>query len=158
MSPRADLVHEVLRHLRPLVLSSARVVEAGVRGVGWTVGSRAVVEVLREAGAATVPDIARRMDLPRQAVQRHVNDLATLGHVEQRTNPAHRRSVLIALTPDGAATFDRVRTRELRDLETLAAGCSTADLRTAAHVLAVLDRDVRARAAQVKSERSEEQR
>lgn len=121
-----------------------------MRGEGWTVGSRAVVEVLCDAGAATVPDIARRMDLPRQAVQRHVNELAALAHVEQRTNPAHRRSVLIALTPEGSATFARVRTAELADLETLAKECSDAELRTTARVLAACDREIRARAADLK--------
>lgn len=143
----AELLYDVIRHLRPLVLNSARVVESRVRGEGWTVGSRAVVEVLVDSGAATVPDIARRMDLPRQAVQRHVNELAGLGHVEPRVNPQHRRSVLIALTPDGAAAFDRVKAAELTELAELAASFASEELRTTARVLAALESAIRAKAA-----------
>lgn len=140
-------MYDVLGYVRPIVLNSARVVEDRVRVVGWTVGTRAVVEVLTAYGPATVPEIGRRLDLPRQAVQRHVDDLRRRGHVMTRENPKHRRSVLVVLTGEGAAAFDRVRTAELAELATVAPECSDDDLRTTARVLAGLDRDIRARAA-----------
>ena len=147
MSQRSGLVYEMLRHLRPLVLNSSRVVDDRVRAEGWTVGTRAVAEVLAAEGASTVPQIARAMDLPRQAVQRHVDELVRRGDVASRANPAHLRSVLIDLTASGASRFDRVRAAEIGELTGLAADCSAAELRTAAKVLASLDRDIRAKAA-----------
>lgn len=129
------------------MLNSARVVEAALRPDGVTVGMRAVLEILAEHGAATVPAVAERLDLARQGVQRHVNDLLRLGFVEVRGNPAHRRSVLIALTAAGTALFDRMRRDELRRLSAMAGECSADDVAAALKVLRALNRDVRRQAA-----------
>jgi DNA-binding MarR family transcriptional regulator len=146
---RGALLYDVVRHVRPLLLNSARVVEASLRPHGLTLGMRAVLEVLRDDGASTVPAVAKRLDLPRQGVQRHVNDLSALGYVESRPNPAHRRSVLIDLTPAGSEVIDRVTNAELRQLGTLALDCADDDIRTAVRVLGSLSRDVRHRAAEL---------
>lgn len=146
MLARSELMCDVLRLLRPLVLNSARVVGERVRTEGWTVGMRAVVEALTEAGEATVPAIGRVMDLPRQAVQRHVDDLLARGHVTTHPNPSHRRSMLVALTPAGQAAIERVRTSEFAELAALAPECTEADLLTALRVLRCLDRDIRVKA------------
>jgi DNA-binding MarR family transcriptional regulator len=146
MLDRGVALYEVLRHVRPLVLNSARAVEAALRPEGISVGMRAVMEVLAEHGPATVPSLGERLDLPRQGVQRHVNDLLALGYVEARPNPAHRRSVLIALTGTGAEVIDRVRYAELRQLAGLALDCTPEEIATAARVLRSLSRDVRRQA------------
>lgn len=145
MSDRGSVVYDLLRHVRPIVLSSARELEARVREVGWTVGSRAVVEVLAEMGPATVPQVAARLSLARQNVQRHIDELLPLGHAQTSPNPLHRRSVLVRLTPEGRDAFERIHARELEDLASLANACSDEELAVASHVLAVLDRDIRAR-------------
>ena len=142
---RGTALYKVLREVRPLVLNSARAVEAALRPEGMTVGMRAVLEVLVERGPATVPAIAERLDLARQGVQRHVDDLLTLGHVETRPNPAHRRSVLIAPTPRGVALFDRLRTEELHRLAAMARECTGEEIAAAVRVLRSLNRDVRDR-------------
>ncbi|MBC2934642.1 MarR family winged helix-turn-helix transcriptional regulator [Nocardioides sp. zg-1228] len=144
---RSELVYDVLRHVRPLVLSSGRVVERRVRREGWTLGMRAVVEALADQGDATVPAIGQLLDLPRQAVQRHVNDLVVRGHVDTHPNPTHRRSVLVRLTDDGLDAFERVRAAEMLELADLADECSSSELLIASRVLAALLRDVRAKAA-----------
>ncbi|MDI6104885.1 MarR family winged helix-turn-helix transcriptional regulator [Actinoplanes sp. NEAU-A12] len=146
MSDRGAMLYEVLRHVRPLVLNSARVVEASLRGDGLSVGMRAVLEILAGHGPMTVPDIADRLDLARQGIQRHVNDLIALGCVEPRSNPAHRRSVLIAATPAGSELFARIRTGELDRLGRMAPGCTDEEIATALRVLGALNRDVRAEA------------
>lgn len=144
---RATALYDVLRQVRPLVLNSARVVEAALRPYGLSVGMRAVLEILRDHGAATVPSISDRLDLARQGVQRHVNDLLALGLVESRPNPVHRRSVLIALTTPGAETIDRITADELRRLATMAGDCTEQEIATAVKVLRSLGQDVRRRAA-----------
>jgi DNA-binding MarR family transcriptional regulator len=148
MLARGAALYDVLRHVRPLVLNSARVVEAALRPEGLSVGMRAVLEILAEHGPAPVPSIGDRLDLARQGVQRHVNDLLALGYVESRPNPAHRRSVLIGLTRTGAEVIDRIRDDELRQLAGLAQDCTSAEIATAAKVLRSLSRDVRRRAGE----------
>lgn len=146
MPERGLVIYDVLRHLRPVVLNSARVVEAQVRALGWTVGSRAVVEVLSEGVPATVPQVAARLSLARQNVQRHVDELVRLGHAETLRNPAHRRSVHVQLTSAGRDAFARTRAQELVELASLAPECSDEELAASSKVLAALDRDIRTRA------------
>ena len=142
---RGTALYDVLRQVRPLVLNSARVVESALRPQGLSVGMRAVLEVLAEHGPAPVPAIAERLDLARQGVQRHVDDLARLGYAESRPNPAHRRSVLISLTRPGAETIDRVRHDEVRLLSAMASDCTDQEIATAVKVLRSLNADVRRR-------------
>jgi DNA-binding MarR family transcriptional regulator len=152
MSPdRGRALYEVLRQVRPLLLNSARVVEDSLKPQGLSVGMRAVLEVLTEHGAAAVPSIADRLDLARQGVQRHVNDLFALGYVETRPNPAHRRSVLIALTRAGSEVIERVKDDELRHLAAMAQDCTLQEIATAAKVLQSLGRDIRGRAAHLQT-------
>ncbi len=60
----------------------------------------------------TVADIARRLGLTRQSVQRTVNLLRREGLVKTAANPGHRRSHLIALTRDGERTWAQLRARQ----------------------------------------------
>ncbi|KUL30866.1 MarR family winged helix-turn-helix transcriptional regulator [Actinoplanes awajinensis] len=142
---RGARIYEVLRLTRPLVLNSARVVEAALKPDGVSVGMRAVLEILAECGPLTVPAVADRLDLARQGIQRHVDDLARLGYVETRANPAHRRSVLVHLTGGGQALFTRVRQAELARLATMAPDCSAEEITAALTVLQALHRDVQQR-------------
>lgn len=121
------------------------------RDPGWTVGSRAVAEVLVTEGATTVPAVARHLDLARQNVQRHVDELVRLGHARTRDNPAHRRSALVDLTPRGATEFRRLRASELAAMDSLAPECGVEEVRRATEVLAALERDIRERAAGVRA-------
>jgi DNA-binding MarR family transcriptional regulator len=143
---RGMRIYEVLRETRPLVLNSARAVEATLKHDGISVGMRAVLETLARNGPSTVPAIAHHLDLARQGIQRHVDDLTRLGHLQTRANPAHRRSALIQLTTAGQALFTRIRAGELDSLAPMAAECSAAEIATALKVLRALNRDVRRRA------------
>lgn len=144
MIARGAAVYALLRHVRPLVLNSERIVGRQTKSLGWTVGMRAAVEVLSESGPSTVPQIALQLHLPRQAVQRVVDELRKLGDVVTEPNAAHRRSVLIRLTDDGAEKFAVLKDRELNRLAKLLPTVSPDDLSTAIAVLAALDDDVRA--------------
>ena len=53
----------------------------------------------------TVPDIADRMGVTRQATQKQVNLLEGEGLVEKRANPRHRRSPHYRLTEAGERTY-----------------------------------------------------
>ena len=142
---RGAQLYEVLGQIRPLVLNSARVVEAALKPAGLTVGMRAVLEVLADHGPATVPAIGARLDLARQGVQRHVNDLIERGLVESRVNPDHRRSVLISLTGAGSDSIRRVVDDERRRLARMAPDCTAEEIAAAVKVLQALNHDVRRR-------------
>jgi DNA-binding MarR family transcriptional regulator len=83
----------------------------------------------------TVPQIARRMGLTRQAVQESVNRLLAEALVEARDNLDHRRSPLIGLTALGSQKYTAVDQRQARWINELAAGLQLTDLAAAAHVL-----------------------
>jgi DNA-binding MarR family transcriptional regulator len=152
MSGRGEQIYEIVRQVRPLTLNSARVVQDRLRHRGLTVGMRAVLEILADAGPASVPDLARTLDVSRQATQRLANDLLRAGYAETAPNPRHRRSVLLSLTPSGSNTFAAIHRREIEELSALAPGCSEEDVRTAARVLSEVAADVRRLARSAETE------
>jgi DNA-binding MarR family transcriptional regulator len=83
----------------------------------------------------TVPQIARRMGLTRQAVQESVNRLLAEALVEARDNLDHRRSPLIGLTDLGSHKYTAVDQRQARWISEIAAGLKITDLAAAARVL-----------------------
>jgi DNA-binding MarR family transcriptional regulator len=86
----------------------------------------------------TVPQIARRMGLTRQAVQASVNRLLAEALVEARGNLDHRRSPLIALTKRGSQKYAAVDQRQARWINELSAGLKITDLQAAARALGEL--------------------
>ena len=56
----------------------------------------------------TVSQAARRLGTTRQAVQRSANELLTRGLAATETNPDHRASPFIVLTPKGRDTLSRI--------------------------------------------------
>src|SRR5262245_22962460 len=83
----------------------------------------------------TVPQIARRMGLTRQAVQASVNRLLAEALVQARDNLDHRRSPLIALTERGDQKYAAVDQRQVPWINELSAGLKLTDLAIAAGVL-----------------------
>ncbi len=139
MSKTTEL-YEIVRLIRPVHRRLARAVEAKLEGTGITVGMRAVMEVLEEAGPLSVPDIGRALFLARQQIQLLVNALEAAGHVERRANPAHKRSPLFALTEEGQSGFGEIRARENDEMDAVCGLFSDKDLQSTQRVLcAILD-------------------
>lgn len=90
--------------------------------------------------------MARSLWLPRRAVQRVVDPAAGLGYVELRTNPHHRRSRLVALTPDGRRAFGDVNERDLASLRPLAALLDPDGVEACLRVMSALTRHAREQA------------
>lgn len=102
------LVSEVFRLNGQLLASADRLAaDLGVSPARWQ-----VIATLRKR-ALTVPEIAGRLGLTRQSVQRTVNLLVSDGLAELRDNPRHRRSRLVALTPAGQRTMAALRRRQV---------------------------------------------
>lgn len=142
---RGNALYDVLRLTRPLVLGSARVVEATWREDRITVAMRAVLEVLLARGPLTVPQLARELDLARQGVQRTVGELERAGYVATTPNPAHRRSPLLAPTRAATDLFAERHDEEVRALEAMADGLTLDQIETAQRVLTQLLDGVRQR-------------
>lgn len=93
-----------------------------------------VLSVL-SAGDWTVPKIARRLGVTRQAVQRTVDQLHADQMIEFAANPDHERSPLVRPTSTGRAALSAI-TATANDWNTLAAnGLESDDLQAARAVL-----------------------
>lgn len=113
--PPTDLgvrLAEVYHVVGPLYRAAQRHVASTEPVMGMSVGVRAVLDSLRRDSPATVPDLARRLDLSRQFVQRMANDAHDAGWLDFRRNPAHRRSSLLTTTAAGDRAIRRVLDRE----------------------------------------------
>jgi DNA-binding MarR family transcriptional regulator len=116
------------RLVAPLGLSSAR----------WQVlGAVATVQ-----GAATIPAVAARMGLTRQAVLKQVNLLVRDDLLTTRANPAHRRSPVLALTPRGTRLLALATAKQRRWARALARQARAADLQCALEVLTRLTEEL----------------
>ena len=103
---------------------------------GLTAARWQVLGALALAGRPlTVPQIARRTGLTRQAVQASANRLVSEALAEAGANLDHRRSPLIRLTELGSQKYAALDQRQARWINELAAGLEISDLATAARLL-----------------------
>jgi DNA-binding MarR family transcriptional regulator len=75
--------------------------------VGQTQARWQVLSVASE-GTWTVPAIAARLGVSRQAVQRVTDDLVAATLARYVANPAHKRSSLVQLTQEGRSTLEAI--------------------------------------------------
>jgi len=127
-----DVVLETFRVNGLLVAAGNRLAAAeGLTAALWQV----LGPVAQAGRPLTVPQIARRMGLTRQAVQASVNRLLSEGLVETRENLDHRRSPLIRLTSLGREKYEALDRRQIRWINELSVGLKLADLTAAARLL-----------------------
>ncbi|MFJ5723179.1 MarR family winged helix-turn-helix transcriptional regulator [Streptomyces sp. NPDC093149] len=131
----AQRLTEVFALVGPLYRRVQRKVEEAAPIEGLSVGVRAVLDLLREHGPMTVPQMGRTQALSRQFVQRMVNDAAAGQLVEIVPNPAHQRSSLIRLTDGGRAAIDAALAREQDLLRRVDGNLTDADVTACVRVL-----------------------
>jgi DNA-binding MarR family transcriptional regulator len=85
--------------------------EALAKGAGQTLARWLVLEMIQEE-PATVADVARRLGLARQGVQRLADLLVENRLARYEDNPRHRRAKLLRITPKGLTTL-----REIQDAQ-----------------------------------------
>ncbi|WP_406484555.1 MarR family winged helix-turn-helix transcriptional regulator [Streptomyces sp. NBC_01563] len=133
-----ELAHrltEVFALVGPLYRRVQRKVEQAAPIEGLSVGVRAVLDLLRENGPMTVPQMGRAQALSRQFVQRMVNDAAVARLVEIIPNPAHQRSSLVRLTGSGRAAILAALAREASLLRQVDGELTDADVTACVRVL-----------------------
>ena len=96
-----------------------------------------VLSVLSE-GDWTVPKIARRLGVTRQAVQRTADQLRADGMIELKANPDHERSLLARPTTAGRAALAAITIAASHWNEIAAAGLTQSELKIARTVLRTL--------------------
>lgn len=73
-----------------------------------------VLVTIRRAKKVTVPQIAEKNFISRQAVQRQVTQLTKEGLLEKRENPTHKRSQYYCLTHKGELIFEAICQDDLK--------------------------------------------
>ncbi|AKU95737.1 Transcriptional regulator, MarR family [Labilithrix luteola] len=115
--------------------------------------------ILQAAGeGATVPDIARRLGLQRQSVQRVADELVHEGLARYEDNPQHRRSQLLVVTKAGdaaLAVIHRAHAKWVDDIEAAVGPLDWAALRAGLERItrAVRDQDAPVSVTSRRSER-----
>jgi DNA-binding MarR family transcriptional regulator len=100
--------------------------------------SRAALQLLQRHGPQTVPQIARSRFSSRQNIQILINRLQQEGLVEFFSNPDHKRSALVRLTPRGRAIIAEAG-KEAAELSTkILPSFSQSELSSATDVLSRL--------------------
>ena len=104
---------------------------------GQTQARWQVLSVLSD-GDWTVPKVARRLGVSRQAVQRIVDELRDDGLVGLNKNPDHERSPLLHLTEHGSDALGLINTDARLWHARVAAGIAPGDLAITRDVLRAL--------------------
>jgi DNA-binding MarR family transcriptional regulator len=137
----ADLRAEEVDRLVADVLECAgalrRYGDALTRPLGQTEVRWAVLSVL-SGGARTVPQVARRLGVTRQSVQRVANLLAAEGLIESVANPDNARSPLFRLSKRGEEVLTAITRAADPWLRRVGEELSLEDLRRARAALAIL--------------------
>ncbi len=127
-----ELVLETFRlNGQLLAAGDALVAKVGLTSARWQV----LGAIALSAAPLPVAHIARNMGLTRQAVQRLANEMERDGFVRFESNPHHRRSKLVILTPHGKAAYDAATKLQRPWARRLADGLTTKRIETATAVL-----------------------
>ena len=117
-----------------------RVLEAAdvMSGVFGLTGARWQVMKVAARQSLTVSQIARRLGLKRQSVQRTVDQLAGQGLVELQPNVDHLRAGLVALSGEGRRILAALESRQQAWLGRCLRGMTRAELERVATSLSAL--------------------
>ena len=139
-------LHQLIWMSRPLMQAAEACVETGLTGTNLTVRMRAVLEILDKYGEQTVPEIAARLEINRQYVQIMCNETLASGFTEQRPNPRHKRSPILALTDHGRTLIAEIISKEMNLLEELGENFSKQDIATALEIIVAVTDSLKKRA------------
>lgn len=145
VSVKAEKLHKLVWMSRPLMQAAQACVEMGLEGTELTVRMRAVLEILQEHGALPVPEIAAKLEIKRQYVQVMVNETMAFGFTEQRLNPRHKRSPLIALTEKGEKLVQKVISRELELMREIGGKHRSQDISNALQLIVSVTQELKKR-------------
>ncbi len=100
-----------------------------LRPIGVSAAGGLVLGLLRDRGAMSPSEIGESLIVTRATVTGVVDSLERRGFARRSPNPADRRSLLVALTPEGRAVVQEVRTLVHRNEKTWMGDVSDQELR-----------------------------
>jgi DNA-binding MarR family transcriptional regulator len=121
-----ELIHEAMHFHGVLMDHGERIAAAH----GQTPARWKVLGGVRDR-PLTVSQVARRMGLTRQSVQRVADELIAAGLLRAEHNPDHARAPLLDLTPEGRAVLDRITRLQVKWTNRLAQGLDPESLAAA---------------------------
>lgn len=141
MEASADAVLRLVDAVDTAAACFAEVEDHMLADTGLTGARMRVAGVLEKSGAArTVPQVARRLGLSRQAVQRLADDMAERGLVTWIDNPDHQRARLLQLSGQGRGAYGEALRRKLLWAQGLSEGLTPAWLAVATELLGLMSR------------------
>jgi DNA-binding MarR family transcriptional regulator len=111
--------------LKDLVATSDAYRQTTARILGLGVPETTILVHLLHEGPQRPTVLARRVGVTPASVTAQLDRLELAGHVVRQANPRDRRSVLVALTPQGRATAERVFAVFARDVAESAGAIDT---------------------------------
>ena len=132
-----DLIIPVIR----LEAHFSRAGEAIAAAAGQTLARWLTLEMVSDE-PATVAQVARKLDLTRQSVQRIADLLTEDGLTEFVDNPAHQTSKLVRLTARGRNTLRTIQAAQRAWANQVGARIGEANLRHASRVVEQLTREL----------------
>ena len=105
MSTRRDAMADVYSHLKSVMMTLGRQMEADLARGGMSVAQMILLFNLVEEGSRTPKAMARRLGVTPGNVSRLVEKLETLGYVTRRRSTEDLRVVHIQATPAGKAAI-----------------------------------------------------
>ncbi len=128
-----DLIIETFQLNGAMLEAGNRITKPhGLTSARWQVMGAIVAEA---GGALTTAQIARRMGLARQGVQRIVNELERSGMIVLKDNIDHKRARLVTLSAGGAKALERVSAEQVTWANALAENVGERRLKQAVKVL-----------------------
>lgn len=135
-----ERLHGLLRELSQVAGALERMAEAIHLATGLSSTQRFVLYSLQTTGPTTVPELAFQRGISRQALQKVVDALKDAGYLTLSANPRHKRSLLLRITPGGAAVLQQALEQEYALIGQLALNIEASDIDTVRRVLAELNR------------------
>jgi DNA-binding MarR family transcriptional regulator len=136
-----DLFHEVFA----LHDALSEVMDEVHEQAGLRTAQCRIADELERLGPASVPEVAASLGVSRQFVQTVCNGLRSMGLVEFKDSPRHKRSKLVSLTSKGRHTLERAGRAEAAIIEKALPDVDAAKLADAAALLRGISGRVRAK-------------
>ena len=143
-TPAGDALSELIVPAIRLRALFTKAGEAIAKPAGQSLARWLVLDVVADA-PATVAQIARKMGLARQSVQRVADLLQKERLTTYEANPGHRRAQLVKVTARGLSTLRAIEAVQAEWANAVGAEIGLADLRKANDVVARLLRVLAAR-------------
>lgn len=111
---RATALNELSLEIFRLTSQLNSLADRLARDIGMTSARWQLLGTLADQGSMSVAEIARRMGLQRQSVQRTADCLVVESCIAFRQNPRHRRAKLAVITPTGEQALERLQQQHRR--------------------------------------------